>query len=115
VLKQRQAKRVFNSYAFGGYLIASDIPPFIDGRAELYGEKFVLNYFNAVGGREINGLPRLLDEFQIDATLLVPMSAAAQLLDHVPGWTRIYADETAVIHVRADRSPTNAPISETSH
>jgi hypothetical protein len=114
VLKQRQAKRVFNSYAFGGYLIARDIPPFIDGRAELYGEKFVLNYFNAVGG-EVDQLLRLLDDFQIDATLLVPGSPASQLLDHMAGWTRLYADNTAVIHVRANRRQMNAPTSEISN
>lgn len=116
VLKQHHAKRVFNSYEFGGYLIASDIPPFIDGRAELYGETFVLNYFNAVGGRNVDQLLRLLEDFQIDATLLVPASPAAQLLDHLPGWKRLYADDTAVIHVRADRTRVNAaPASEISN
>ncbi|MDB5605732.1 MAG: hypothetical protein JWP25_2632 [Bradyrhizobium sp.] len=113
VLKQHQAKRVFNSYEFGGYLIARDIPPFIDGRAELYGEKFVLDYFNAVEGRKVDQLLRLLEDSQIDATLLVPASPAAQLLDHLPGWKRLYADDTAVIHVRADRTQMNAaPTSE---
>jgi hypothetical protein len=102
MLRQRQAKRIFNAYEFGGYLIARDVPPFIDGRAELYGEKFVVNYFDAVGGRNVDQLLHLLETFQIDATLLAPSSPAAQILDHIPGWRRLYADDIAVIHVRAE-------------
>lgn len=100
ILKQRGAKRVFNAYEFGGYLIARDAPTFIDGRAELYGEKFVMDYFNAAGGRDFDGLMRLLDKFRIEATLLAPASPAAQLLDRTAGWNRLYADSTAIIHVR---------------
>ena len=102
LLKQRQAKRIFNAYEFGGYLIARDVPPFIDGRAELYGEKFVVNYFDAVGGRNVDELLHLLETFLIDATLLAPSSPAAQILDRIPGWRRLYADDIAVIHVRAE-------------
>ena len=105
LLKQRQAKRVFNAYEFGGYLIAADMPVFIDGRAELYGEKFVMNFFDAIEARKVDQLLHLLDDYQIDATLLLPKSPAAQVLDHIQGWQRLYADDTAVIHVR--RPPVN--------
>jgi hypothetical protein len=100
LLQKRGAKRVFNSYEFGGYLIAEGMPVFIDGRAELYGEKFVVNYFDAVEARKVDQLLGLLDDYHIDATLLVPASPAAQVLDHIKGWRRLYADDTAVIHVR---------------
>jgi hypothetical protein len=100
LLKQRQTKHIFNSYEFGGYLIAVGVPAFIDGRAELYGEKFVVDYFEAVEGHKVDQLLRLLDDYHIDATLLVPTSPAAQVLDHIRGWQRLYADDTAVIHVR---------------
>jgi hypothetical protein len=100
LLEQRQARRIFNSYQFGGYLIARDVPVFIDGRAELYGETFVMNFFNAVEAHKVDQLLRLLDEYRIDATMLVPKSPAAQVLDHLKGWQRLYADDAAVIHVR---------------
>jgi hypothetical protein len=100
LLRQRQAKHVFNSYEFGGYLIAAGVPAFIDGRAELYGEKFVVDFFDAVEARKVDQLLRLLEDYHIDATLLVAKSPAAQVLDHVKGWQRLYADDTAVIHVR---------------
>ena len=102
ILKKRQAKRIFNAYEFGGYLIARDVPTFIDGRAELYGEKFIMDYYTATGGPSVDGLLPLLDEYRIDATLLTPASPAAKLLDHVRGWQRLYADSTAVIHVRTE-------------
>lgn len=105
LLKRRHTERVFNSYEFGGYLIAMGVPVFIDGRAELYGEKFVVNYFDAVDARKVDQLLRLLDDYHIDATLLAPTSPAAQVLDHVQGWRRLYADGTAVIHVRTTSRP----------
>ncbi|MDB5504984.1 MAG: hypothetical protein JWR89_4886 [Tardiphaga sp.] len=100
LLKKRGSKRIFNAYQFGGYLIAMGVPTFIDGRAELYGEQFVLDYFDAIEGRKVDELLRLLDGFQIDATLLAPASPAAQFLDHLNGWQRLYADDIAVIHIR---------------
>ena len=108
-LRQHGAKRVFNAYEFGGYLISRGIPTFIDGRAELYGEKYVLNYFDAVSARDLDRLTALLHENQIDATLLPPHAPAAQLLDRMRGWTRLYTDEIAVVHVRAGAARHDTP------
>jgi len=104
ILRQRHTRRIFNDYQFGGFLIANHVPTFIDGRAELYGEKFAMNYIRTVEGRSLDQLTGLLDDFQVDATLLAPDRPAAQLLDHMPGWTRLYADDIAVIHVRTDKT-----------
>jgi hypothetical protein len=43
---------------------------------------------------------RLLDEDNIEATLMRTQSAANKLLDHIDGWRKVYADDTATIHVR---------------
>ncbi|MBR0825223.1 hypothetical protein JQ596_06730 [Bradyrhizobium manausense] len=102
LLQQRKAQRIFNAYQFGGYLISRDIPVFVDGRAELYGETFVMDFFKAVEAKKLDNLTRLLEEHRIDATLLVADAPAAQVLDHIKGWKRIYADDIAVIHVRDD-------------
>jgi hypothetical protein len=102
LLERRGTKRIFNAYAFGGYMIARDMPPFIDGRAELYGEKLVMAYFNAVEGRRMDDLLKMLDEYHMEATLLTADSPAALQMDHAPGWTRLYADDVAIIHVRAN-------------
>ena len=45
-LKASGARRVFNDYDLGGYLIYAGMPTFIDGRSELYGRDFLLRYFN---------------------------------------------------------------------
>jgi hypothetical protein len=67
-----------------------------------------MNYLKAIEGRSLDQVAALLDEFHVDATLLVPDRPAAQLLDHLAGWTRLYADDTAVAHVRTRPAKTDA-------
>jgi hypothetical protein len=99
-LKKLDVGRVFNDYDFGGYLIANGVATFIDGRTELYGEKFFIDHNAASGLMEPENLFRLLDEYKIEATLLRTQSAATKLLDHVDGWRKIYSDDIATIHLR---------------
>jgi hypothetical protein len=95
---------VLNDYGFGGYLIYEGIPPFIDGRAELYGDEFIKRYVRAML-LDSNELPKLLDQNGISWTLIAPERPAALLLDHLPGWRRLYDDDVAVVHVRTDPAP----------
>jgi hypothetical protein len=99
-LKKLDVTRVFNDYDFGGYLIHAGVPTFIDGRTELYGEKFFIDHNAANGLIEPENLFRLLDEYNIEATLMRTQSAATKLLDHVDGWQKIYSDDIATIHLR---------------
>jgi hypothetical protein len=99
-LKKLNVARVFNDYDFGGYLIANGVAPFIDGRTELYGEKFFVEHNAASGLMEPENLFRLLDQYRIEATLMRTQSAATKLLDHIDGWQKVYADDIATIHVR---------------
>ena len=99
-LKKLHVGRVFNDYDFGGFLIANGVAPFIDGRTELYGEKFFVDHNAASGLMEPENLFRLLDSYKIDATLMRTQSAATKLLDHVDGWQKIYSDDIATIHLR---------------
>lgn len=93
--------RVFNQYGFGDYLIFSGIAPFIDGRAELYGDAFIKRYLKAVWG-QTDDLSRLLDENHITWSLFAADGTAAALMEHLPGWRRIYEDKDAVIYVRVE-------------
>jgi hypothetical protein len=97
---------VFNAYDFGGFLIFSGVPVFIDGRVDLYGGAFTKTYMTALSDRG-GALPKLLDHYRVQWTLLAPQSPAANALDRMPGWTRIYADSIAVVHrrVQANESP----------
>lgn len=85
---------VFNDFNFGGFLIFSGIPPFIDGRADMYGEKFLRRYAKR------DELPGILSQYHITWTLLGVDHPDVPLLDHLPGWRRLYADSVAVVHVR---------------
>jgi hypothetical protein len=107
-LKKLNLARVFNDYDFGGYLIANGVAPFIDGRTELYGEKFFVDHNAASGLMEPDNLFRLLEDYSIEATLMRTQSAATKLLDHIDGWQKLYADEIATIHVRKAGAPHTA-------
>lgn len=99
-LKQHQAKRVFNDYDFGGYLISQGVAPYIDGRTELYGEKFVVEHSAARGLRNPASFFELLERHKIDATLLRRKTPGAQLLDQIDGWRKVFTDDDVVVHVR---------------
>ena len=99
-LKTFNFTRVFNDYDFGGYLISQGVAVFIDGRTELYGEKFFVDHNAASGLMEPENLFRLLDQYNIEATLMRTQSAATKLLDHMDGWQKVYSDDIATIHVR---------------
>ena len=99
-LKKFNLARVLNDYDFGGYLIANGVAPFIDGRTELYGEKFFVDHNAASGLMEPENLFRLLEQYDIQATLMRTQSAASKLLDHIDGWQKVFSDDIATIHVR---------------
>ena len=91
---------VLNYNGWGGYLIYAGIPPFIDGRSDMYKDDFLKEYLEALALTTSDGLEDLLAKYKIKWTLLQPGSPAVALLDHLPGWRRLYADEMAVVHVR---------------
>ena len=92
---------VLNAEPVGGCLIFNDIPPFIDGRIEMYGDAFLGRWWQASVGH-VETLKRLLADYHIRWTLFQRTSGAAQVLDLLPGWRRAYADDYFVIHVRDD-------------
>lgn len=91
---------VLNDYGFGGYLIYRDVKVFIDGRSDLYGDAFMKRYFDAVLLKDSLVLPALLAESRIGWTLLTPGTPAIAMLDQMPGWRRVFADDMAVVHMR---------------
>jgi hypothetical protein len=90
-----------NGYDFGGYLIFAGIPTFIDGRADLFGDRFLRRYVNALtlNGAD-GGLAELIEKHDIQWTLLPSGLPAVNLLDQLPGWQRLHTDPVAVVHIR---------------
>jgi hypothetical protein len=109
-LKARGVSRVLNDYDFGGYLIRAGIPVAIDGRTELYGEDFMIEFDRAMTLKNPATLFGVIDKYRIDATLLPPATPAVSLLDHLQGWQRVYADDVAVVHIRESGAPAQTKI-----
>jgi len=94
------AGHVLNSDNFGGYLMSRGIPVFIDGRADLYGDRHTEVYVGAVESNKPEKIQKALDDFQISWTLLSPNSTALLYLNTRADWRKVYEDETAVVHIR---------------
>ncbi len=95
-----KAGPMLNDYDFGGYLDFIGAAPFIDGRGEIYGAKFINRYTRAINLQNLPDFLRLLDDYKIETTLLMPETPAVALLDRLPEWRRVYADDVAVVHQR---------------
>jgi len=82
---------VFNGYNYGGYLIFNHIRPFIDGRADMYGDAFMRQYVLATLP-ERAALETAFRDYGIRWTILPSGSPVVELLDAMPHWCRLYAD-----------------------
>jgi hypothetical protein len=91
---------VFNSQAFGSYLIFEGIPPFIDTRTPPYTDDFVRRYYNAVNLEDIDGAFRLLDEYKVQWILLGPNDPLVKVLIRSALWNEVYLDDYSVVLVR---------------
>ncbi|MDE3176254.1 MAG: hypothetical protein KGM15_09155, partial [Pseudomonadota bacterium] len=96
-----KAKPVLNGYAFGGYLIFEGVKPYVDGRADLFGDAFLADYAKIARG-EADALGPTLAREHIGWTMFSPAQGAAAAMDAMPGWRRVYADARVVVHARAD-------------
>ncbi len=90
---------VLNSYGFGGPLILAGIRPYIDGRADMYGDAFLVEHQAIVNG-DLAAFRRAVARWDIGWTMLEPGAPLVVRLDGERGWRRIHADPWAVIHVR---------------
>jgi hypothetical protein len=89
---------VINDYAFGGYLIWDGIKPFIDSRADLYGDIFLENYA-ALIAPDKDALAATLAYHHARWTIFRADQPVVKLMDATQGWHRFYTDKLAVVHV----------------
>ena len=102
------AQPVFNAYNFGGYLIFKGVKPFIDGRADMYGDAFVKRYM-AINNGDPAAVDAALKQYGIAWTITQPKEGIVAVLEKRPGWKRIYADKYAVVLARTDAMAGGAP------
>jgi len=91
---------LLNYWNFGGFLISQKIPVFIDGRADLYGNEHVNEYFVFTDALDLEKVASLLDEKKITWTIMPPAEKIVMYLNHQQGWKKIYEDKHAVVHVK---------------
>lgn len=96
---EMRGQHVFNGYSFGGPLILDGIKPYIDGRADMYGDAFVLEWFDMVSG-DMPKFESAVRKYDIRWTLLSPGEPLVKQLDASPQWRRFYSDRVGVIHIR---------------
>jgi hypothetical protein len=93
---------VFNEYTFGGPLILAGIKPYIDGRAEIYGDAFVADYANIIDG-DMPAFNRAVQRYGIGWAMLPRTSnALIRGLETSGQWRRTYANRIGVIEVRSN-------------
>ena len=68
VIKREKPNRLFNMYDYGGELVYSDIPVFIDGRADLYSKYNYKDYLDISNGK--NDYVSLIKKYDFDYLLI---------------------------------------------
>jgi hypothetical protein len=96
-----RARPVLNEYSFGGKLIYNGVRPFIDSRADLYGDAFLARYRQIILPDRAE-LARSRSEYGIVWTIFPAASPLVQVLDQDPGWRRLVEEDGIVIHTRED-------------
>jgi hypothetical protein len=95
-------KPVLNDYGLGGRLIFEGVHPFIDSRADLYGDAFLTRYRDIVAPKR-EALEAALAEYGIAWTIFPSGSLVNSVMDEEPGWQRLVNADGLVIHVREDQ------------
>ncbi len=96
--RQRSPGPILNNYNWGGYFIAKLYPEyrvFIDGRADLYGDSFMDDFYATYHFTE--GWKRPIEQWQIRTILLPPDAPLVTALRSQPGWKQIYSDSQSVV------------------
>lgn len=91
---------VFNNYGFGGFLIFSGIPTFVDGRALPFGDEFLKKYFDASSLIDIKSSFELLDEYNVAWIILQPNEPLTKAIALSKSWNKVYFDKYSVVFTR---------------
>jgi hypothetical protein len=89
---------VLNDYDFGGYLIFKGVRPYIDGRADMYGDDFVAED-SQIQLADQADLDAALARYHIAWSIMAPGRPVVAALTRM-GWRQVYADRYAVVQAR---------------
>lgn len=94
-----RAQPVLNSFSMGGPLILAGIRPFIDGRGDLYGDSFMIDYARISRG-DPGAFAAAVARWNIRWAILSHSDTRLTGLVERAGWRRIASDRVGAIYVR---------------
>ena len=101
LLHQRLTQPIYNEYGWGGYLIwclYPDYRVYIDGRADVYGDRFLEEFLRVHDGGPNWREP--LERQGIRTVIVKPDVPIARLLREESAWSKAFEDCQAVIFTR---------------
>jgi hypothetical protein len=113
ILKNNLPKNLFNDFNSGSYLIFHAWPKykvFVDGRTELYSNKFFDEYFKIMHDGDKEVFDSITERFNINTVLLNNATAhisknALKMIYQHPGWQLVFFDEQGVVFLK--KTPEN--------
>ena len=93
-----RSQPVINEYSFGGILIFHGIRPYIDGRADMYGDDFLADFLQMIRP-DVPRIQAAIERYDIRWTIFSTRNRTPAWLDTQPGWRRLYADRYAIVHI----------------
>lgn len=97
---------VYNDYDFGGFLIRSGVPTFIDGRSDqLFLGGFMNGLDRALAASEPERFAALLARYRVTWALVRREGRSADQLRRLEGWRLLHEDETAAVYHEAGDAP----------
>ncbi|WP_019906383.1 hypothetical protein [Methylobacterium sp. 77] len=98
---------VYNDYDFGGFLIRSGVPTFIDGRSDqLFLGGFIHGLNQALDAPGTERFAALLARHGVTWALVRKDGPSADHLRRLEGWRLLHQDEVAAVYYDADRVTT---------
>ena len=101
ILRNKPAGNLYNSYNWGGYIIWRLYPDylvFIDGRADVYGDKFLYSFQDIY--HAMPGWDQSLDSIGINLVLIEQESGLATTLRQSSSWKIVFEDNISTLFTR---------------
>jgi hypothetical protein len=98
--EQQQLGNVLNNYGIADFLIHLDYQVFIDPRAELYGDQFIKNYFDAIElTKNSQKLENIIHKHHVTWTIFYTFQSINTYLATQTQWHMLYTDKIITLYV----------------
>jgi hypothetical protein len=105
---QLKTQPVLNGFSMGGPLILAGIAPYIDGRGDVYGDDFIIDYARISRG-DADAFAAAVERWNISWAILPNSDKRLVAVIERSGWRKIAKDEVGAIYVRPGNQIARAP------